>query len=154
MGKYDPLKRYLESQETDSVNADFAQLEEILGFSLPRSAYRYQAWWANEAHGSHSHSRSWQDAGWETSQVNTSDRKVRFRRRRPRAESSVSPASVCIANSDLWDKAARVTGIEDREKLAEVALTALIRQETVRYFAQIGGTMPDASPAPRERPFA
>jgi hypothetical protein len=81
MGKYDPLKRYLEGQEANVVEATFGQLESILGFALPQSAYKHQAWWANESHGSHSHSRSWQDAGWETRGVNTARRNVRFERR-------------------------------------------------------------------------
>jgi hypothetical protein len=154
MSKYEPLRRYLEGQAADSVNADFAQLERILGFPLPPSAYRHQAWWANEAHGSHSHSRSWQDAGWETSLVNTARKTVRFQRRRRRGspEASANPGEA--PKTDLWQEAAQITGIEDREKLIEAALAALIRQETARYFAQIGGTMPDASAAPRERPFA
>jgi hypothetical protein len=154
MGKYEPLRRYLESQAADSVNANFTQLEQILGFPLPQSAYRHQAWWANEAHGSHSHSRSWQDAGWETSLVNTAHKTVRFQRRRPGTGSQGLPKAARASKVDLWQNAAQISGIEDREKLIEAALSALIRQETARYFAQIGGAMPDASAAPRERPFA
>jgi hypothetical protein len=153
MGKYEPLRRYLESQSVDSVNANFAQLEAILGFPLPHSAYKHQAWWANEAHGSHSHSRSWQDAGWETSMVNTSRRTVRFQKRGPDRTPNIAVASRSSDTADLWEQAAKLTGIEGRDKLIEAALTALIRQETTRYFARIGGSMPDASAAPRERPF-
>ena len=153
MGKYEPLRRYLENQSSDSVNANFSQLEKILGFPLPKSAYRHQAWWANESHGSHSHSRSWQDAGWETSMVNTSHKTVRFQKRSPVQSARPPIASGRRAKSGLWEQAAQLTGVEDRDALIEAALTALIRQETTRYFAQIGGSMSDASAAPRERPF-
>jgi hypothetical protein len=53
MGKYEPLTRYLERAHSDSIDVDFSQVEDILGFPLPQSAYRHQAWWANQADGSH-----------------------------------------------------------------------------------------------------
>ena len=164
MGKYDPLAHYLSRIEGESVDVSFSQVEKILGFQLPNSAYRHQAWWANESHGSHSHSRSWQEAGWDTCQVNTTQRTVRFERRRSRPDGFPSPptpnpseargATTDLEIEALISKATTVTGIEDRDALLKAALTALINRELAHYFASLGGSMPDFKPAPRERPFA
>ena len=151
MGKYEPLRRYLESQSADSVNTNFAELEAILGFPLPQSAYKHQAWWANEAHGSHSHSRSWQDAGWETSLVNTSRRTVRFQKRGPRRSPKVAAASQSSDTAGLWENASKLTGITDREELIAAALDALIQREVAKGLIALGGSDPNAEAAPRRR---
>lgn len=147
MGKYDPLGHYLEGQSADSIDANFTQLEDILGFTLPPSAYRHQAWWANEAHGSHSHSRSWQNAGWETANVDTNRRTVRFQRRK---SDTVNPPT----RSQLWEQAAKLSGIAEQDELIEAALLALIQREAALALARMGGSMPDLVVPERERPFA
>ena len=152
MGKYEPLKHFLSQASSDSIDADFAQVEKILGFALPQSAYRHQAWWANELHGSHSHARSWQEAGWETSRVDLASKKVRFHRRRRGSGSASVPSKPAGPNSELWDKARRLSGIEDRDALLEAALTAFIHREASRRLADLGGTMPDFEVPARERP--
>lgn len=152
MGKYEPLKHFLTNASDDSIDADFAQVERILGFDLPKSAYRHQAWWANELHGSHSHARSWQEAGWETSRVDLASRKVCFKRRRRGTDSSKASAKSSGPSPQLWEKAHRLAGIEDRDALIEAALTALIRREAAKQLTAMGGTMPDFTVPPRERP--
>ena len=70
-GKYEPLFRRLAVLEHAEWQASFGEIEAILGFSLPASARRHQAWWANQKGGSgHSHARAWQGAGWRTRDVN------------------------------------------------------------------------------------
>ncbi len=91
MGKYAPLTRFLREREEHSVTLSFAELEDILGFSLPESAYRYQSWWANSASGQ-SQIRGWKDAGWETRGVDLSGRKVTFVR--VSGEPVANPAAV------------------------------------------------------------
>ncbi len=148
MGKYEPLTHYLENQSEEIWEARFSEVERVLGFPLPRSAHDYSAWWANQDPG-HSQTRGWRDAGWETSQVDLSAKKVRFRRQRHKVSPVAAEQSKSMA--DLWDKACRLTGIEDREALMEAALTALIRREAVRQLAALGGTMPDLQVPRRER---
>jgi hypothetical protein len=161
MGKYEPLARYLKTCPEDSWNATFAQVEEKLGFALPRSAREHRAWWSNQRDGNHSQTAGWQAAGWETRDVDLRRGIVRFERAggrgRQNPSTSQSPPSGQPAGApgpDLWRQASDLSGIEDREKLVEAALAALIRQETARYFARIGGSMPDFEAPPRERPFA
>jgi hypothetical protein len=149
MGKYEPLTHYLESQSEEIWDARFSEVERILGFPLPRSAHEYPAWWANQEPG-HSQTRGWRDAGWETSQVDLASKKVRFRRRRGtgRAENAVKSSG---ADAGLWDRARRLTGIEDRDALIELALRELIQSELVRQVAELGGSDPHATAAPRRR---
>ena len=90
MGKYAPLTRFLREQEAPRVDLRFSELEEILGFSLPGSAYKYASWWANSATGQ-SQVKGWRDAGWETRDVDLSGRRVSFVRVRGEPVASPSP---------------------------------------------------------------
>jgi hypothetical protein len=76
--KYEPLKRHLEGESRqDALRLDFAKIEDVLGFALPRSAYAHQAWWSNTRTG-HSHAAAWLDAGWKTAELDLAGRKVSF----------------------------------------------------------------------------
>lgn len=76
--KYEPLKRHLEGMfQHGEVRLGFAEIERILDFSLPRSAYRHQAWWSNTRAG-HSHAAAWLDAGWKTAALDLAGRQVSF----------------------------------------------------------------------------
>jgi len=76
--KYEPLKRYLESLfQTAETRLSFAEIERVLGFPLPRSAYDHQAWWSNTRAG-HSHAAAWLDAGWKTGGLDIAARQVSF----------------------------------------------------------------------------
>jgi hypothetical protein len=60
-GKYQPLYEYLEHRYANTVVLTFAQIEDLLGFTLPDSARVDQEWWANNDPNdtSQPHSRSW-----------------------------------------------------------------------------------------------
>lgn len=77
--KYDPLRLHLADRPAGEFSMRFEEIEEVLGFPLPKSAERAQ-WWANVTGGSHPHSQSWQGAGYDAFLVQGS-RKVRFRSR-------------------------------------------------------------------------
>jgi hypothetical protein len=76
--KYDPLYDYLKCLPADmrDKTLTFAALEEILGFMLPNSAYKYQAWWSNPSseNDRHVHARAWLVAGWKVDTINLSDK--------------------------------------------------------------------------------
>jgi transcriptional regulator with XRE-family HTH domain len=77
--RYRPLQEHLERLEEVSIQLEFDEVEQILERDLPNSARRHRAWWANDP--SHSHARSWLEAGW---QVETADMQagwVRFVRK-------------------------------------------------------------------------
>jgi hypothetical protein len=76
--KYEPLKRHLEGMfEHGQVRLSFAEIERILGFSLPPSAYEAQPWWSNTRAG-HSQAAAWLDAGWKTAALDLGGRQVAF----------------------------------------------------------------------------
>jgi hypothetical protein len=151
MGKYEPLTHYLENQREEIWDARFSDVERVLGFPLPRSAYEYPAWWANQEPG-HSQTRGWLEAGWETGKIDLAAKKVRFSRRRRGSGLGTDSTKPTGPRPELWEKAHRLSGIEDRDALIEAALTALIRREAARQLIAMGGTMPDFTVPPRERP--
>ena len=150
MGKYEPLRRHLESLSEDSWEVPFAEIETLLRFPLPASAHRHSAWWANESHGSHSHSRSWQDAGWETSGVDLRKKRVRFRRGRKVGGRSKRVGDK-PAREDLMRTASELTGLKDHDAVIDAALQAFVRQETAKELIALGGSDPDAKAPPRRR---
>jgi hypothetical protein len=78
MSKYIKLSSYLTSTDGEQVTLTFADIEKIVGFSLPKSAYTYPAWWSNQASPGHSQSSAWQSVGWRTGEVNLSVERVSF----------------------------------------------------------------------------
>ena len=61
MSRYSSLTEHLLDDEEDVVTLTFAQLDEIVG-TLPPSARKYAAWWANSSSSAHQ-SKYWLDAG-------------------------------------------------------------------------------------------
>ncbi|RZU32471.1 DUF7662 domain-containing protein [Blastococcus saxobsidens] len=79
MSKYDPLEQWLrDPRRGDEATLGFADVEELLGASLPASAGRHRAWWANDP--THVHARAWLHAGWVVDAVDQRSLRVRFRR--------------------------------------------------------------------------
>jgi hypothetical protein len=65
--KYHQLGEYLKGSKKTVETISYQQIEGIIGTSLPSSAYRHRAWWANSGH---PQARIWVDAGWKVSSVN------------------------------------------------------------------------------------
>lgn len=80
MTKYQPLTGFLKGRSSDQIPMTFAEIEKVLGFKLPSSAYEYPAWWANDTGKSHVQARAWISAGYETEQVDQSAKKLVFKR--------------------------------------------------------------------------
>lgn len=60
---YEPLGRWLASCGCNSVNLNFAQMETILGRTLPPSAHQYDVWWGPSS--THTQSKyGWMAAGF------------------------------------------------------------------------------------------
>lgn len=82
MSKYVELKQFLQSSGQDYISMHFSEIERILGFELPGSAYTHNAWWVN---GGHSHANTWLDAGYNVEYVNPEEETVSFCKRASRA---------------------------------------------------------------------
>ncbi|WP_281883293.1 hypothetical protein [Paenibacillus sp. YYML68] len=73
--KYSPITDLLNRKnEHRNITLTFDEIEELLKFKLPASAYKHNSWWANEQDGNHSHARSWLSAGWKTTDVELGDK--------------------------------------------------------------------------------
>jgi hypothetical protein len=156
MSRYQPLADHLRILDTSRWDACFVDIEAIIGRPLPRSAYQYPAWWANQS-GGHSQTAGWRDAGWKTADLDLVRKRVSFvREDEGRIPPLVSePRRQFHRESEsLWDQAREATGITNRDALIEAGLRALIARQAARELAAMGGTMPDAWVPERERPFA
>jgi kynurenine formamidase len=83
MGKYNPLKLHLENLPDDITLRTyyFSRIEAIIEDNLPKSAYKYNAWWSNEHTGTHVQANAWIEAGWKVSSVNLIESWVTFQRK-------------------------------------------------------------------------
>lgn len=77
-GKYAPLYEHLSKREGDEWRTSFSALEKILGFSLPKSAWLYRPWWANEKKSGHSQAMAWTLSGWRTKDVDLDEGQLTF----------------------------------------------------------------------------
>ncbi len=78
---YDPLRDKLVANGSSSLKMTFAEIEMLIGRSLPKSAHEYDWWWANEDPGKtkHTHSLAWTVPGYRA-EPNRFQRTVTFRR--------------------------------------------------------------------------
>ena len=151
MGIYNPLAEHLMSRPDTVWEASFAEMERILGRKLPNSAYDHITWWGNRKDGNHGHANAWREAGWQTRQVDLSRKTVRFERVRAQRAATAGRDPGPIA--ELWHRASEISGISDRDALERDVLKTYIRRIAAKRLIELGGTMPDFEPAPRERPF-
>lgn len=174
MSRYEPLAQFLAAKKSDSWQATFEEIEKRLGAPLPRSAYKYPAWWANQSGPGHSQTRGWRSVGWKTCDLDLERRRVRFEREDPiesasgsavresssghglrerqrREGASAERFAGARTTEELLERASELTGITDREGLIREALAVLVARESGRRLARLGGTMPDLKPPPRRR---
>lgn len=88
MGRYEPLRAFLDQQSGEQVRLSFAEIEAILGVALPNSK-RYPAWWSNNP-SNNPMTKVWLSAGFVTEQVDTSRETLVFRRRATAAAPGVA----------------------------------------------------------------
>lgn len=79
MGKYEPLGQFLREQRTQEVPVTFREIERITGVKLPPKAQHHRAWWSNNP-SNNVMTKVWLAAGYESTQVDMSGRKLVFRR--------------------------------------------------------------------------
>ncbi len=146
MSIYQPLADFLAARKGDLWEASFADVESTLGRALPQSAYRHQAWWANQTGAGHSQTYGWRSAGWRTTRLNLEGRRVTFERERDISSSTPDTLDALI------ETAGRLLGLTDREDIVAKALRTLIAHEALTSLGELGGSMPDYHAPNRERP--
>ncbi len=80
MKKYSALGHYFANLAGDRITVTFGQIEEIIGASLPNSAFKHAAWWSNAKTSTHSWAHHWLSAGWAKEHIDFEAREVAFRR--------------------------------------------------------------------------
>lgn len=77
MGKYENLGRHLKNFSDNQVEYSFDNIQNILGFPLPKSASIYRPWWANDK--THVQARDgWMRFGWSVDSIDFSTKIVKF----------------------------------------------------------------------------
>jgi hypothetical protein len=75
IGKYGELSAWLAHQTADHIEITFTKIETILGFGLPGSARRYNAYWSGGQPGS-TVGNAIRDAGWRARNLNLTAERV------------------------------------------------------------------------------
>jgi hypothetical protein len=111
MSKYNPLSARLAGHAGPEWRASFAEIEEVLGFPLPKGARSGRVWWQNT--GAQPHQRAWTTGGWVVGDVDHTTGLVTFRRRAPNAALDAAPPAVTPAQSPaLADEPAILSRLE------------------------------------------
>jgi hypothetical protein len=78
--KYLPLEAWLGKQAATSgeIKLSFAQVEEILGSPLPKSASKLKTWWTNVEPKIQSHRTAWLNNGWKVAEFDQEAKWVKF----------------------------------------------------------------------------
>lgn len=90
MSKYKPLSERLSRHEADRWSASFAELEEVLGFPLPKSAREQNAWWRG---GGKPHHSAWTEPGWRVLDLDRAAETVVFGRDQDATAASAASAA-------------------------------------------------------------
>ncbi|MCR5880979.1 hypothetical protein [Phenylobacterium sp. J367] len=89
MKKYQPLSERLAGHEGPEWQASFAEIEEVLGFPLPKVARSGRAWWADAEK---PHAKTWSQHGFQA-HVDPGAAKVSFRR----SDIAAAPVAAVLA---------------------------------------------------------
>jgi DNA-binding transcriptional regulator YiaG len=122
--KYYPLYQRLSQSTQDEVTLSFAEIEILLGVSLPPSAHARRDWWSNRR--SAPPAAAWREAGYKIVQVDLQTGQVTFRKtgRKPKAARE--------GDLILWDRE-MVHSLRDHMGLSQsqFADELGVRQQTV-----------------------
>ena len=105
------LTAYLEKCGKDEIKLSFSDVERILGFQLPDSAYLHQPYWSNS--GSHPIASAWLNAGYLSQHVDMKGQTVEFVKKNHQSRQIQGEAEK--------------TAVMSREKCAALALDEAVR---------------------------
>jgi hypothetical protein len=99
--KYERLNEFLKRQTASEVPMTFADIEALIGSSLPASARKHRPWWSNNASNSVI-THAWLDAGYKTERVDMGSERLVFRRSHgPRTTPAPAPAAPTHESTDV-----------------------------------------------------
>ena len=77
--KYSKLTDYLKNCRQKEIRLTLSEIQDILGFPLDESAYRYREFWANCT--ASTKAFSWMEAGYEIIETNLQEKTLTFRKK-------------------------------------------------------------------------
>ena len=100
MSKYGPLADHLRSHGGAACSLNLAEIERIIGCSLPASARTHRSWWGNDR--THVQARAWMGAGFGAEPTPRRIEPVVFRllRSQPAPPTPSGPTQVVVRNLD------------------------------------------------------
>lgn len=134
MRKYSPLGKYLVKQPEVSIALTFQEIEQLLGFHLPHSAYNHRAWWANSL--SHPQAYSWLNVGWKVNKVDLKKKTTFF----------IRPLILSIHKSIENKEAISLSLTMDNEHLAFILSNPYASATAVYSWRQIIQILIDVNP--------
>jgi hypothetical protein len=137
MSKYNPLSARLAGHAGPEWRASFTELEEVLGFPLPKGARSGKTWWKNDP--SAPHARAWTEGGWEASDVDHAAGLVTFRKllaSAPAVRREVQPPAVTgepailkrLERTPKWNLALVASGVAIAAGLSMFAIRGWMRR--------------------------
>ncbi len=101
MSKYAPFGDFLDRQKNDQVQLSFDQVEKVLGFRLPQSAYSQRAWWSNNSD-NNVMTKVWRRAHFLTKSVDMEKRVIVFARQK------LKPSEPPMSKEQILEQNARL----------------------------------------------
>lgn len=77
--KYQKLEEYLQKSGKIEIRMTLSEIQEILGFPLDPSAYKYREFWANCTASTKAY--SWMDAGYEIIELDLKNETILFKQK-------------------------------------------------------------------------
>ena len=77
--RYEKLTKYLRERGEKELRLTLSQIQELLGFPLDVSAYRYREFWANCTASTKAY--SWMEAGYEITEIDLKEETVLFKQK-------------------------------------------------------------------------
>ena len=77
--KYQKLAEYLKNCRQKEIRLTLDEIQDILGFPLDESAYKYREFWANCT--ASTKAFSWMEAGYEITETNLKEQTLTFRKK-------------------------------------------------------------------------
>ena len=77
--KYQKLEKYLQKSGKIEIRMTLSEIQEILGFPLDPSAYKYREFWANCTASTKAY--SWMDAGYEIIELDLKNETILFKQK-------------------------------------------------------------------------
>ncbi len=123
--KYQPLQDYLRGSSQNEIILTFKEIEDIINYTLPKSAWTKKAWWSNRTKGAWQ-SLAWMEIGYRVENLDLEKETVTFRQPPQKYEVEI------VDDTVLWN-GELIKALRRHMKLTqtEFARKLGVRQQTV-----------------------